>query len=140
MEYPQGSLPFLDIDITLHEGNIQTCVYRKSTNTGVLLNFNSVAPTQWKRSLITCLLNRAHVVCSNNTLFYDEIRQLKAIFVLAILTPLHFLIVLLTVSWSHLGARNSRLTLTLVQSLLLSICVWCMSVVPLTLSERDLRL
>ena len=81
VEYPQGSLPFLDIDITLHEGNIQTCVYRKSTNTGVLLNFNSVAPTQWKRSLITCLLNRAHVVCSNNTLFYDEIRRLKAIFI-----------------------------------------------------------
>ena len=81
VEYPQGSLPFLDVEVTLHEGNIQTCVYRKSTNTGVLLNFNSIAPNQWKRSLITCFLTRAKVVCSSNALFQDEIKRLKAIFV-----------------------------------------------------------
>ena len=80
-EYPQGSLPFLDVEVSLLEGNIQTSVYRKPTNTGVLLNFNSVAPNQWKRSLITCFLSRARVVCSNNTLFHEEIRRLKTIFI-----------------------------------------------------------
>ena len=47
----------------------------------MLLNFNSVAPNQWKKSLITCFLTRARVVCSNNALFYDEIKRLKAIFI-----------------------------------------------------------
>ena len=81
VEYPQGTLPFLDVEVTLHDCFIETWVYRESTNTGVLMNFNAVAPVQWKRSLITCLLNRAFIVCSTYVLFHDEVKRLKAIII-----------------------------------------------------------
>ena len=81
VEYPQDTLPFLDVEVKLHDGFIETWVYRKSTNTGVLMNFNAVAPVQWKRSLITCLLNRAFIVCSTYALFLEEVKRLKAIFI-----------------------------------------------------------
>ena len=43
--------------------------------------FNSIAPFQWKRSLILCFLNRAYIICSTKSLFHDEIKRLKAIFI-----------------------------------------------------------
>ena len=45
VERSVGSLPFLDVEIRIKEdNNIETRIYRKQTNTEVLLNFNSVAP------------------------------------------------------------------------------------------------
>ena len=80
VEYPNGSLPFLDVDIKLGT-TIETRVHRKPTNTGVILNFNSIAPIQWKRSLILCFLNRAYIICSNKSLFLQEVKYLKAMFI-----------------------------------------------------------
>ncbi len=62
VEYAKETLPFLDVEVKL--GNkIETWLYRKSTNTGVLLNYNSMAPLSWKSGLIKCLPTRASVVC-----------------------------------------------------------------------------
>ena len=80
MEVANGTLPFLDVVVNINLYNVETWVYRKDTYTGVMLNFSSIAPLKWKRSLITCLLHRATVVCSTQTLLNQEIVRLKNIF------------------------------------------------------------
>ena len=73
------TLTFLDVEIKINDGNLQTWVFRKPTHTGLLLNFSAIAPRKWKFGLITCLLNRAKVICSNS--FFDqEVRKLKTMF------------------------------------------------------------
>ena len=81
-EEPNGSrMPFLDVNIELGEGGCDTWVFRKETNTDVLLNYEAVAPTKWKSGLILCLLNRAYRICSSSRLFGLEVEKLKNIFI-----------------------------------------------------------
>ena len=39
-----NSLPFLDTEININGDNFESWVYRKPTNTGVVLNFNAICP------------------------------------------------------------------------------------------------
>ena len=79
VEYAKDTLPFLDVEVKL--GNkIETWIYRKPTNTGVLLNYNSVAPRSWKTGLIKCLLTRANSVCSSVSLFSKEVDNISRLF------------------------------------------------------------
>ena len=50
---------FLDVQVELNKSGYNTWVWRKPTNTGLLLNFNANCPQTWKSSLIMCLLHRA---------------------------------------------------------------------------------
>ena len=79
VEYAKDTLPFLDVEVKLGN-NIETWLFRKSTNTGVLLNYNSVAPRSWKSGLIKCVLSRAHTVCSSVALFTKEVDNIARIF------------------------------------------------------------
>ena len=79
METTTGALPFLDVTISIEEDGFNTGVYRKPTNTDVILNYHSVAPTKWKRSLIKCLLTRAYRLSSNINLFMSEVEKIKNI-------------------------------------------------------------
>ena len=74
------SLPFLDIELTICDGEFNTCVYCKPTFTGVLLHFNSIAPLSWKRGLINCLLHRAYLYSSNDLLLKTEINCIIFLF------------------------------------------------------------
>ena len=57
------SLTFLDVQIQLtYKGN-DTCVWRKPTNTGLLLNYKTNCPKTWESCLITCFLHRAKNTC-----------------------------------------------------------------------------
>ena len=69
-----STLNFLDVQIKLLDNGYETCVWRKPTNTGVLLNFSAICPT-WKTGLITCLLHRAKFVCSNCELYTREVNK-----------------------------------------------------------------
>ena len=75
-------LAFLDteIDLDLNSGNFGSQVYRKPTNTNVILNWTAYCPENWKLGLITCLINRAYIVCSTWDLFNNEMGKLKDIF------------------------------------------------------------
>ena len=53
------TIAFLDVQIELNESSYNIWVWRKPTNTGLLLNFNAICPQTWKSSLIMCLLLRA---------------------------------------------------------------------------------
>ena len=60
--------------------HFESCVFRKSTNTNVVLNMSAVCPMSWKKSLIFGALNRAKIICSNRDLFLEEVENLRVIF------------------------------------------------------------
>jgi hypothetical protein len=69
-------LPFLDILIN-NEDNLKTSVYHKPTYTGLLMNFQSFLPFQYKLGLIRTLIDRTYKI-SNNWFSFDlDIRKLK---------------------------------------------------------------
>ena len=80
VEYAKDTLPFLDVEVSLGENNIKTWLHRKPTDTGVLLNYNSVAPPSWKTGLIKCLLTRAKSVCSSPSLLSEEVDKISKLF------------------------------------------------------------
>ena len=74
-------MPFLDVNVSLVNCSFLTSVYRKTTHTGVFLNYFAMAPTSWKKGLIFCLLNRAKSICSSASLFNIEVNNLKDMFI-----------------------------------------------------------
>ena len=80
MEIGPKSLPFLDSMVDISSDFTTTTVYRKPTDTGLLLNFTAFCPMQWKFGLIKCFLHRAYRVCSNWNLFNNEINTLRGLF------------------------------------------------------------
>ena len=80
VEKANDTLPFLDVEVRLNDSNCETLVFRKETYTGVMLNFDAVAPLKQKAGLIQCMLNRAKRICSSKSLFLTEVRTLKRLF------------------------------------------------------------
>ena len=80
LEKSINSLPFLDTEMTIREGSLESSVWRKPSHTGLLLNYHAVCPLKWKFGLITCILNRAKAICSTESLFRSEITKLKEMF------------------------------------------------------------
>ena len=75
------SLPFLDVNVTINNaGEIKTSVWRKSSNTGLMMNFSAACPKFWKTGLIFYLLHRANIICSSQTVFNTEVTKLKKLF------------------------------------------------------------
>ena len=74
---PESPFPFLNVSIKINGENADTWVFRKNTDTGVMLNFNAVVPNAWKVGLIRCLLNTGKQICSSETLFGLEVENLK---------------------------------------------------------------
>ena len=74
-------LPFLDILITRHNGKLFTSVYRKSTFTGLGLNYLSFSPILHKINSIRTLINRAYNVCSDFNLFHLDMTFLLNYFI-----------------------------------------------------------
>ena len=64
-----NKLPFLDISVNLEENRFTTSIYKKPSNTDVLLNFHSCTPQSWKKNLIRQLLIR------NNRLVSEELQN-----------------------------------------------------------------
>ena len=76
------SLPFLDTKISINQHDqFETRVYRKPTNTNVIMNFQATAPSSWKKGIIECFLARAKKVSSTAQIFEEEISFLKKLFI-----------------------------------------------------------
>ena len=74
-------LPFLDVEISITASEeFATKVYRKPTNTNVIMNYHAKTPDKWKVSLLNCFLNRALKLSSSNELLEDELNNIKRIF------------------------------------------------------------
>jgi hypothetical protein len=70
------TLPFLDLHITWNDnGKIQLQVYRKPTNTGRYLNYNSYHHPSQKLAVIDSLTYRAYAICDKDFLA-DELKYI----------------------------------------------------------------
>ena len=75
-----NSLPFLDVLVHRHVSGFSTSVYRKSTFTGLGLNFLSFVPKIFKINSIKTLLFRAFSLSSDWKLFHSEVSLLRTYF------------------------------------------------------------
>ncbi|KAL9955814.1 hypothetical protein ACROYT_G037197 [Oculina patagonica] len=75
-----GRLPFLGMDIIRNGCHLDTKVYRKPTDTGLLLHYHSHVDVRYKRSLLNTMLNRAFKLSSSWKLFHQECERLEVTF------------------------------------------------------------
>ena len=75
----EGRLPFLDMEIINNNGSLASKWYRKPTDTGLSLNFHSLAPMKYKRSVVTSFVYRIFRACSSWLYFHEGISQAKTI-------------------------------------------------------------
>ena len=75
-----NNLSFLDVQLIRTGDNIETCVFRKPTNTDIYIYWNSFAPFQWKYSTLKTLVYRAFIVCSDNQHLESEHDYLGKVF------------------------------------------------------------
>ena len=76
-------LPFLDAKtkLPLDIGrDFKSCVFRKTSHTGLMLNFSAICPYRWKIGLINGMLYRAYNICCNWYSFTKEIEVLRDLF------------------------------------------------------------
>ena len=66
-------------DYRHQDGRLTSRWYRKSTDTGVLLNFHSLGPDLYKRFLIAGMIHRIFMTTSNWTLFSDSLLEAHGI-------------------------------------------------------------
>ena len=62
--------------ITKNGNKLETQVYRKPTNTGLLLHFQSHTDLRYKKCLIKTMAHRAKELSSTHQAFVDECRHL----------------------------------------------------------------
>ena len=75
-----GILPFLGTQLLNKSTQIQTKVYVKPTNTGLLLHFMSHVDTRYKRGLLKTVLDCAFRLSSSWSYFSEECDRLKMVF------------------------------------------------------------
>ena len=73
----ENCIPFLDMKI-MHRGEKLTSTwYSKSTDTGLTMNFHALAPTKYKRSVVSGMIYRIHHACSTWKDFSESIQKAK---------------------------------------------------------------
>ena len=77
----KNKLSFLDIEVFRCEKSetLLTSIYRKPMFSGMFTNFKSFIPIKYKYSLISSLLYRVFMICSNYELIINEIEKLKVV-------------------------------------------------------------
>ena len=81
MELPsENMIPFIGIQIIKNGTQLETRVYRKPTNTGLLLHFQSNVDKRYKTGLLKIMLHRTHALSSTTEAFNEECAKLHSIF------------------------------------------------------------
>ena len=81
MELPSDNMiPFIGIEIIKNGTELETRVYRKPTNTGLLLHFQSHVDKRYKTGLLKTMLHRAYALSSTTEAFNEECDKLRSIF------------------------------------------------------------
>ena len=76
-----NKISFLDVLLIRKNDTLETTIYRKSTNNGVYLHWNSFAPKNWKRSTLRSILARAYKICSTKELLDEELKCIEREFI-----------------------------------------------------------
>ena len=74
-------ISFLDVLLIRKNDTLETTIYRKSTNNGVYLHWDSFAPKNWKRSTLRSILTRAYKICSTKELLDEELKRIEREFI-----------------------------------------------------------
>ena len=78
-EAEDGSIAFLDMKI-IHEGkNLVSTWYTKPTDTNLIMNFYALAPTNYKRSVVSGMLHRIFRLCSSYHTLHESLQKAKDI-------------------------------------------------------------
>jgi len=80
VEHASNTLAFFDVEIKINDQGVDTWIWRKPTNTDLMLNFNALCPQKWKSGLDFCLLNRAKMIYSLVSANNVELNKPKSIF------------------------------------------------------------
>ena len=81
MELPvDNKISFIGIEIIKNRTKIDTQVYRKPTNTGLLLHFQSHTDKRYKDCLLKTMIHRAYAQSSTTEAFDQECTRLRSIF------------------------------------------------------------
>ena len=81
MEFPvDNKIPFIGIEIIKNRTKLETQVYRKPTNTGLLSHFHSHTDKRYKDSLLKTMIHRTYVLSSTTEVFNGERAKLRSIF------------------------------------------------------------
>ena len=82
MELPvDNKIPFIGIEIVKSGTKLETQVYRKPTNTGLLLHYQSHTDKRYKDSLLLkAMIHRAYALSSTTAAFNSECAKLRSIF------------------------------------------------------------
>ena len=81
MELPSDNMiPFIGIEIIKNGTERETLVYRKPTNIGLLLHFQSHVDKRYKIGLLKTMLHRAYALSSTTEAFNEECAKLRSIF------------------------------------------------------------
>ena len=73
-----GKLAFLDVIVERTHNKLSTAVYRKPTDSGRYLNFNSNLPEATRRGILNTLLRRAETHCKVEETKQIEIKNVKS--------------------------------------------------------------
>ena len=73
-------LPFLGTQLLDKHTRVETKVYVKPTNTGLLLHYKSHVDDRYKRGLLKTMLDHAYRLSSNWHYFSEECDRLKLVF------------------------------------------------------------
>ena len=81
MELPvDNKIPFIGIEIVKNGTKLETQVYSKPTNTGLLLHFQSHTDKRYKDNLLKTMIHRAYALSSTTEAFNAECAKLRSIF------------------------------------------------------------
>ena len=75
-----GMLPFLDTQLLNRAPQIETKVYVKPSNTGLLVHYQSHVDNRYKRSVLTTMIDRAYHLPFSRLYFSEECERLKSLF------------------------------------------------------------
>ena len=75
-----GMLPFLGIQLLNRAPRIETKVFVKPTNSGLLLHYYSHVNNRYRRGLLTTMLDRAYRLSSSWSYFTEDCERLKSVF------------------------------------------------------------
>ncbi|CAF4227154.1 unnamed protein product, partial [Rotaria sordida] len=102
-------LEFLHIQVirSSEQQCFETTLYRKPTFTGLLTNWNSYIPIQYKKASIVSMVNRAFNICSTYKHLEDEFNEIRRISLLNNY-PLSFIDIIIGIKLSQ--HRNKTIT------------------------------
>ena len=64
-EEQDRKIPFLDVLLIKKNEAFEKTIYRKPTNKGIYLHWNSFAPKTWKHAILRSVIHKAYDICSN---------------------------------------------------------------------------